>query len=336
MSPSTHSHRPLPLQRVALLGCGAMAQKVAALLPPQVLRLWGRTRPAELAPALRPLRWCDRLIDACADADAVIFTVPVAALRQVARDYAEVARGDQLVYFVARGVEPGFVLPHTILREETCVRQMAVLGGPMQAFDPAQRQPAAIVVGSAYSRPARLLQQLVEGGDQAGRPAAAAAGAALPGHPLFYPMADMVGVEVAGALSQVTSLAVGMATALKLGDTVRGLLLTRGLAEAIRLARVLGGSGDSFANLAGLGSLVPQPHWERDPHTQFGMLLGAGHAGPLPPLDGVITAVAAVAAGVRHRVELPQVEAIHAVLQGQIDAAEALRRILDRGLDFHL
>ena len=308
---------PLP---VAILGCGAMAAKIASLLPRATLRLWGRRRPAALPAALQRATWCEQPTQACDPAAVIIFTVPIAALRQVAREVGEVARGDQVGLFVARGVEPGFILPHTIVHEETCLRQIGVLGGPLQTFAAEPGQPAAVVVGSRYPAPARLLRQLSTGGMAR-----------------VFANRDLLGLEVAGALGNVTSISVGMAAALGMGDTVRGLLLTRGLAEATCLARALGGSSDTFASLAGLGSLIPRPQAADDPHLLLGEALGRGERptdAALAALEGPLTAAEALTVARRCALELPQVEAVHRVLQGELAPATALQAVLSRGLDF--
>jgi glycerol-3-phosphate dehydrogenase len=163
---------------VAVLGCGAMSARLAVLLRHANLRLWGRKRPEILPAPLQAMVWQDSIAAACEGADTVLLSVPIGALREVAREYGTVARGNQVVYFVERGVELGFVLPHQVLREETCVRQLAVLGGPLQSFAPRRSRPAAIVVGSAYPEPVARLRAL-----SAGVPA------------LIYSSPDMLGVE---------------------------------------------------------------------------------------------------------------------------------------------
>ncbi len=302
-----------------------MGQAVAALLSKGQLCLWGRQRPAQLPAELQHLPWCDSVAEACSSAEVVVVTVPISAMREVVREFGLVARGDQVVLFVARGVEPGFVLPHTIFRQETCVRKIGVLGGPLQAFAPQPGQPTAVVVGSHYTDPALIVRALSEEAAT-----------------LVYPTRDLTGVEVAAAIGNVTSMAVGMAQALELGDTVRGLLLTRGLAEAARLGRELGAVSQTFASLAGLGALIPHPAQSLDRHILLGQALaqavpalksvdpGAAN----PDLDGPVSAAEAVQLSLQRHFTLPLVEAVDRVVRGQMGAAQALADVMHRGLDF--
>ncbi len=315
-----HTTKP----RVALLGCGAMGQRLAPLFAAAEVSLWGRRRPPTLPPALAQLRWCEDVADACAAADAVVFALPIAALRQVARAYGAVARGDQQVFYVARGVEPDFILPHQVLRQETCTRQLAVLGGSLRSLIAAPEPPSALLVGSRYPGPAQSLRAWTQ-----------ALGVQITAS------ADLVGIEVAGALEPVTALAIGMAEALQLGASVRGLLQTRGLAEAARLAEALGGAGNTFALLAGMGSLVLPPDWQQEAHVQLGLALGAGQPQPAAldaptdapaHLDGLRTAAALPAVARAHHLQLPLMEAVAAVLAGTQTPATALRTVLQRGL----
>ena len=308
-----------PRPKVAILGCGQMSQKVAALLPHGDLCLWGRSRREDLPAGLLQLPWASTVAQACSAAAIVIFTVPIAAMRNVARDYGEVARGDQVVLFVARGVEADFVLPHTILRQETCVRKIGVLGGPLQAFDPQSGRPAVVVVGSRYSDPAYWVRHLAKNVAH------------------VFATADIVGVQVAAAVGNITSIAVGMAQALRLGDTVRGLLLTRGLAEAARLGHALGAEPETFASLAGLGALIPHPALAQDKHILLGEALGSGAAPAAlqkDAADGIFSVQQALALAQQQHFELPLIRAVQQVLSGALSGTTALSQVLGRGLDF--
>ena len=304
--------------KVTILGTGRTAGIVAALLRRTQLCIWGRSRPDAQAEGLQAATYCQDIATACRDADMVVFALPVIAMRDVARAYGEVARGDQVALLAVRGVEPSFVLPDRIVRQETCVRKIGILGGPLEAFAPRPRQMGALIVGSRFAEPAMWLQ----------------AWAAQRGT-LVYPTRDVVGVQIAAAIGSVLNLAVGMAAALNLGDTVRGVLLTQGLDEAGRLGLRLGAQAETFVRVAGLGALLPQRDLQSDRHVQLGIRLARQQ--PLQDedrlADGLITARQAAALAQTWGLELPLIQTVHAVACGTVPAKQALDAVLHWGVD---
>src|SRR5690606_13524989 len=112
----------------------------------------------------------------------------------------------------------------------------------------------------------------------------------------LHPVRDVVGVEVAGAISNVTALAVGMCETLSFGETARGVLLARGLSEATRLGIALGGDPATFGGLAGVGDLIPRRVSSTERHYEVGRRVAAGErvddvlASMEGCVEGVITA----------------------------------------------
>src|SRR5690606_35793634 len=100
-------------------------------------------------------------------------------------------------------------------REETCVRKIGVLGGPLYAPELQSNRPVAAVLASRFDETYEVVRHIT-----ANTPVR------------VHRSRDVVGVEVAGALSNVSALAVGMVEALELGDMARGVVLTQGLIEA--------------------------------------------------------------------------------------------------------
>ena len=138
---------------------------------------------------------------------------------------------------------------------------------------------------------------------------------------------DLIGVEVAGAVSHVTAIAVGMAHAMEMGDTVRGVLLTHGLLDAARLGRELGADPTTFAGLAGVGDLIPRRISSTDHHVAAGEAFAQGASMEAVidscegELEGVVTAAAAVS---KSNLKLPLIEAVHGVCVGKMKPSDAI------------
>jgi len=93
---------------------------------------------------------------------------------------------------------------------------------------------------------------------------------------LLHRSKDVVGVEIAGTFSNVTAIASGMAEALGMDETVKGILLTRGLSEATTLGVALGAQEQTFSGLAGVGDLIPRKVKSIGRHVELGRQLVAG------------------------------------------------------------
>ncbi|MEC8424759.1 MAG: NAD(P)-binding domain-containing protein, partial [Myxococcota bacterium] len=144
------------------------------------------------------------------------------------------------VLVAARGLEPdtGQWLSRVVTEGSPC-RRVGALAGPALAAEVVARRPSAMVVASAFDEVAALAQQALHSSICR-----------------VYTSPDLLGVELAGAMVSVLSVAVGLADGLRLGVGVQGVIVTRGLAEARRLGRALGADDATFAGLAGVGELV--------------------------------------------------------------------------------
>ena len=315
--------------RVAVLGYGQLARALVPLFAPMAtVRVWSR-RPVE-SPATGPLlTFGHDLAAVCQGAHVVLIAVPASGLRQVAYALGAVAQADQVVFLVTRGVQPDFALPHETLRQETCLRQIAFVGGPLQALQGSAFRSLAWVVATRYEAPIEALRRL--GMAQKLR---------------ISTTLDLTGVEVASAMANVTLMAQGMAQAQGMDDMALGGLMTRGLGEAARLAGALGGRADTFTGLAGLGALMPRRAPFASGDGRLGVLLGQGKSlaealALADPGDGVVkgasegavTACAAFNVAQRLGLKLPLVQAVHDVVTGIEQPKVALGNMLQRGLD---
>ena len=262
-----------------------------------------------------------------AGSDLVIIGTPMAALRStlaslsalevpvawLCKGFERVADGDTrqashglLAHEIAALVAPGLLV--------------GTLSGPSFAREVAEAKPTALV---AASHEAQVRQALVE---------------ALHGPSLrVYANDDLIGVEVGGAVKNVLAIATGLCDGLDLGLNARAALITRGLAEMTRLGLALGARADTFMGLSGLGDLVLTATGDLSRNRQVGLLLAAGRS-----LQQAVDSLGHVAEGVysartvvqRARllgVEMPISEAVVALLDGQLQPAEAVAALMGRG-----
>ncbi len=199
--------------------------------------------------------------------------------------------------------------------------RLTVLSGPSFALEVARGDPTAVVVASTDRECAKLVQS------------------AFSSRTLrLYTSTDVVGVELGGAVKNVIAIAAGVVEGLQLGHNPTAALITRGLAEMIRLACACGARRDTLAGLAGMGDLVLTCTGDLSRNRQVGIELGRGRK--LPEIigsmrtvaEGVKTTGATVALAIRHGIEMPITQQIHRILEGQVSPLEAIRELMERTL----
>jgi glycerol-3-phosphate dehydrogenase (NAD(P)+) len=246
----------------------------------------------------------------------IVVATPMAGLReQLAALPAALS-----VLWLCKGFERASgALGHEIARELRPAAPCGVLSGPSFALEVARGQPSALV---AASQDAGLVAQAVQ---------------ALHGPTLrVYASDDPIGVEVGGAVKNVLAIATGIADALDLGQNARAALITRGLAEMTRLGVALGARPETFMGLSGLGDLVLTATGDLSRNRHVGLALGQGQVLPqiLAQLghvaEGVVSASMVLARAARLAVPMPLCEAVSAVLDGQLEPAQAIRQLMQR------
>jgi glycerol-3-phosphate dehydrogenase (NAD(P)+) len=324
----TTSTTRTPRTNVAVLGAGKLGAAVAALLGQagHEVVVWARKPDAaraiaQAAPNAARIRTATTAAEAAKGAALVAFAVPAFALRAVARAAGEVVDGSQIALHASRGVDAEFKLPHQVIREETCLKKIGALGGPLYLDDAARGRPLVAIVASRFDEVHRALRGLV-----------------AHTHVRLHASHDVVGVEVAGAMSNVAQIAAGLAEGIGLGETDQGILLTRGLIEATRVGCALGAERSTFQGLAGVGDLIPRPVTSTKRHRSLGIEIGEGrdaaHASAAQAdLEGLRTVKEARALAKNFELSLPLVEAVDDVLNAGKPAAAALERVLSLDLD---
>jgi glycerol-3-phosphate dehydrogenase (NAD(P)+) len=199
--------------------------------------------------------------------------------------------------------------------------RFAALSGPSFAREVAESHPTAVVVAALDLDLARRVQHLVS-------------------HSYFraYASSDLVGVELAGALKNITAIAAGISDGLEFGDNSRAALITRGIAEITRLGVKLGAKGATFAGLAGIGDLVLTCTGKLSRNHYVGFELGKGKSlaeivsGMQMVAEGVGTALSARQLSIREKVEMPILEQIHEILHKGKNPRTALQDLMSRKL----
>ncbi len=321
--------------KIAVIGAGAWGTALAQVAAHAgEVTLWAREpevaaeiedahENAQFLPgiALDPkIRATSDLAEAASGAEAVLLVVPAQFLRAVARDLTRLLKHDVPAVLCAKGIEARTgALMTEVAADAMPGRPLAVLSGPSFAHEVARGLPAALVLASL---PPSLAERM----------------AARLARPTFrlYVADDPVGAEIGGAVKNVLAIAAGIVEGAGLGDNARAAMITRGLAELIRLGRALGARAETLTGLAGLGDLVLTCTGASSRNHRLGVALGRGQtvaeatAGSRAVVEGVASAHPIRARAGRLQVEMPLVEAVDDVVNAGLSVKDAVQRLLGR------
>jgi len=251
----------------------------------------------------------------------ILVAVPSHAFRAVLDDMQPLLQADARLIWATKGLESGSgKLLHEVAADvlgDTI--PTAVVSGPTFAREVAEGLPTAVTVASADASFAS---------DMAARLHSSTFRA--------YTSDDVIGVEVGGAVKNVLAIAAGIADGLGFGANARTALVTRGLAEVMRLAEVLGGRHDTLMGLAGLGDLVLTCTDNQSRNRRLGLALGRGSsleqalAGIDQVVEGVQTAREVFELSQREAVDMPITEQVYQVLYEGRSPQDAVRALLER------
>jgi len=261
------------------------------------------------------------LARAVARADHLLIVVPSHAFREVLQRIRPMLRPGQRVAWATKGFElESGKLPHEVALEVLGPDvPTAVLSGPTFAKEVGAGLPSAMTVASRDGEHALALARSLSGENFRA-----------------YASSDMVGVEVGGATKNVLAIGAGISDGLGFGANTRVAMITRGLAEMMRLGVALGAEKETFMGLAGLGDLVLTCTDDQSRNRRFGLALAAGRTREQAQaeigqvVEGVLAARAVHDVARRVDVEMPISEQIYRVLYEGAPAKQAVYALMGR------
>lgn len=260
------------------------------------------------------------------ETEVVVLGCPVAGVREWSRLIAQSrdqARALRLVLSLAKGLEVGTHLtPCQIVRELLPGIGVGSVTGPSHAAEVAEGRPTALVLATErHDELSDAVQQ-------------ALSCAAL----RIYTTDDVLGAELGGALKNVYAIAAGMCDGLGLGDNAKAALVTRVLAEMIRIGERLGANPLTFVGLSGFGDLIATCYGEWSRNHEFGHGLGSGRTveemmrDRRTVVEGYRTTESLYEVCAERMIEAPILDQVHAVLFRGRKPAEGVAALMTRGL----
>lgn len=322
---------------VSILGAGSWGTALAILLARNGMQvtLWGHDAAhmqrlhtervnaqflpgAQFPAALEPV---SDLQTAVESADTLLVAVPSHAFRQMLEQLAPLLAPERGLVWATKGLEmQSGKLLHEVAQEVLgSERPLAVISGPTFAGEVARGLPTAATVAANDSQFAARIASLLHNDSFRA-----------------YTSADLVGVQLGGAVKNVLAIAAGIADGLGFGANARAALITRGLAEILRLGTPLGGQQETFMGLAGVGDLVLTCTDNQSRNRRFGLALAAGQdpdqarAQIGQVVEGAQTARVVMRMARALDVEMPITEQVYRVLYERLDPREAVHSLFCR------
>lgn len=323
--------------KVAVIGDGGWGTAAAQLLDSygHQVTVWGpfadyieeirstRENPRYL-PGIKyqpTIRWSSVMAEAVADAEAIVLAVPSKFYKSVCAQIAPLVDSEKVLFIsLTKGVCPeSHRRMSEVAQEVLKTKRVVVLSGPSHAEEVARRIPTAVTCACENHQLAVEAQLLFNG-------------------PRFrvYTTDDVLGVEVGGLVKNVLAIAVGVSDGFGFGDNTRAALVTRGLAEMMRLGLAMGAKAQTLSGLAGVGDLIVTCTSTHSRNHSVGERLGRGQS-----IDEIMASMQMVAEGVdnakllrdlalEYDVEMPIAEVVYRMCYENLTAEDAVMMLMER------
>ena len=252
--------------------------------------------------------------------DMVVCAVPSPFVRSTAKSAASYVSEGQLIVNVGKGIEEATLTGLVeVIGEEIPQASVAVLSGPSHAEEVGRRMVTTVTAGAKDLGTAKLIQD-----------------AFMNEYFRVYTSTDITGIELGGSVKNVIALAAGISDGLGYGDNTKAALITRGMAEIIRLGLAMGAKVETLAGLSGMGDLIVTCTSKHSRNRNAGYLIGQGKtyeeamSEVKMVVEGVYSAKATLMLAKKYGIEMPIVEETNKVLFEGETAREGLENLLAR------
>ena len=266
----------------------------------------------------------DNLKYAIDNAEIVLLVVATSGIRPVCKQLKEAGlKDEQILVNLSKGLElPSLKRMSEVIKDELPTSKLVILSGPTLAKEILNGCPTAACAASDDMQAAEFVQKHLT----------------VPSKFRIYTNPDVIGVELGGSLKNVIAIASGFADAMNLGDNCRGTLLTRGMAEIVRVGIALGASPSTLYGLSGMGDLIATCSSPYSRNFTVGSMLGKGKK-----INDILNELGSVAEGVKTskalcelasklNIEVPVSSAIYEAVYTDITPKEVLDKLMNRKL----
>ena len=267
------------------------------------------------------IRFTKNIEEECKAKDIILCAVPSIFVRSTMEKAKNYIPEGQIIVDVAKGIESSTLFTMSEIIEDVLGNNMRVvaLSGPTHAEEVAKDMPTTIVSASKDLEAAKIVQD-----------------AFMNDNMRVYTNEDIKGVEICGALKNVIALASGISSGLGFGDNARAALITRGIAEMMRLGKAMDCNIHTFSGLAGIGDLIVTATSMHSRNNRCGQLIGQGvkadeairQVGMV--VEGINALPAAMELKEKYNVELPIIETVNDIINNGADPKRSVYDLMNR------
>lgn len=324
------------MSKIAVIGAGSWGTALATVLSGKGYEVAIWTRNKEQTASMKENREnikylpgtkfddniviVDEMKDAIEGAEAVMFSVPTQAFRGNFEKALPYLTDDMIIINVAKGIEQGTLKRVSEIAEELKPGvKYVMLSGPSHAEEVATKLPTTVAVASKNPEAAAYVQDIF-----------------ITDRFRTYINDDVVGVELGGALKNIIALGAGISDGMGFGDNAKAALMTRGITEITRLGLALGAKQETFSGLTGVGDLIVTCTSMHSRNRRCGIMIGEGMSPEEATakigmvVESMFTTIAAYGLAQKTGVEMPITEKIYEVINGKLDAREAVEILMGR------
>ncbi len=325
--------------KLTILGAGCWGATLAWLLTDNFEEICLWSRKEDLVEDLLKNKHCSKPLEiqlqdkvevtsdlksAIHNAEIILSVVATTGTRSVCERLKEAGiKSEQILVNASKGIElPSLMTMSDVIKEVLPEQKLAILSGPTLAKEVLMGCPTAACVASDDIEIAKFVQEHLN----------------VKNKFRLYTNSDVVGVEFGGSLKNVIAIAAGFASEMKLGDNCMGALLTRGMAEIIRVSVHFGANPSTLYGLSGMGDLIATCSSPLSRNHTVGAMLAKGKK-----IDDILNELGSVAEGVKtskalceiakkYNLEVPLSEAIYEALYTDITPVEVMQKLMNRKL----
>ena len=325
--------------KLTVLGAGCWGLTLAWLLTDNFenVTVWGREQ--DLSQDLLENKHCSKPLEvqladkieitsnmskAIEGADIILSVIATSGTRDVCEHLKSAGiKNDQILVNASKGIElPSFMRMSEVIKDVLPNQRLAILSGPTLAKEVLQGKPTAACIACEDLETAKFVQQALN----------------VPSKFRLYTNTDVIGVELGGSLKNVIAIASGFAHTMGLGDNCSGSLLTRGMAEIVRVSIQLGANPSTLYGLSGMGDLIATCSSPMSRNYTVGSMLAKGKK-----INDILAELGSVAEGVKTSkaicelaqklgIEVPVSNAIYEAVYTDITPQELLSKLMNRKL----
>ncbi len=251
--------------------------------------------------------------------DIIVIATPSFAVRSTVAKLKN-AYTNQLVVIISKGFEEENLLCLSeVTKEELNTDKIVVLSGPSHAEEVVKKMPTTLVAASLNVEYAQTVQD-----------------AFMCSYLRIYTSKDIIGVQLGAALKNVISLCVGVVDGYGYGDNIKAALMTRGMAEIVRLGTAMGGKAETFYGLSGMGDLIVTCTSMHSRNRRAGILIGKGKTPEEAKkevgmvVEGIVACESAYKLSLKYNVDMPIVNEAYNILNGKSALEDSIKNLMER------